>query len=114
VTRLPTARLRHVAFLGVRALPWSFTVHGLDVPAAEVRVELRSPDRDLWVWGDEEADDVVRGSALDFCLVVTQRRHPDDVRLDVQGPVAKRWIGIAQAFAGPPGSGRAPGEFREG
>ena len=56
----------------------------------------------------------MRGSALDFCLVVTQRRHPDDVRLDVQGPVAERWIGIAQAFAGPPGEGRLPGQFREG
>jgi uncharacterized protein (TIGR03084 family) len=113
VTRLPTARLRHVAHLGVRALPWSFAVHGFDVPDVEVRVELRSPDRDLWVWGDDDAVDVVRGTALDFCLVVTQRRHPDDLRLDVHGPVAEQWIGIAQAFAGPPGSGRVPGQFRE-
>jgi uncharacterized protein (TIGR03084 family) len=113
VTRLPTGRLRHVAHLGVHALPWSFTVHGLAVPDVDMRVELRSPDRDVWVWGPEDASDVVRGNALDFCLVVTQRRHPDDVRLEAYGPVARQWIAIAQAFAGPPGAGRAPGQFRE-
>ena len=113
ITRLPTSRLRHVAHLGVRAMPWSFTIHGLAVPEVDVRVELRSPDRDLWVWGPEDANDVVRGNALDFCLVVTQRRHPDDVRLEVYGPVAEQWITIAQAFAGPPGPGRAPGQFRD-
>ena len=114
VTRLPTARLRHVAHIGVRAMPWSFRVHGLGIPESGVRVELRSPDRDLWVWGDDDDDDVVRGSALDFCLVVTQRRHPDDARLEVRGRVAEQWIGVAQAFAGPPGTGRRPGEFRDG
>jgi uncharacterized protein (TIGR03084 family) len=114
VTRLPTGRLRHVAHLGVRALPWSFTVHGLAIPDVDVRVELRSPDRDLWAWGPDDARDVVRGNALDFCLVVTQRRHPDDVRLEAYGAVAEQWITIAQAFAGPPGAGRAPGQFRDG
>jgi uncharacterized protein (TIGR03084 family) len=113
VTRLPTGRLRHVAHLGVRALPWSFTVHGLAVPEVDVRVELRSPDRELWAWGPDDAQDVVSGNAIDFCLVVTQRRHPDDMRLEVHGPVAEQWIAIAQAFAGPPGEGRTPGQFRE-
>jgi len=114
VTRLPTGRLRHVAHLGVRALPWSFTVNGLAVPDDDIRIELRSPDRELWVWGPDDAPNLVRGNALDFCLVVTQRRHPDDVRLDVSGPVAGTWIAIAQAFAGPPGAGREAGQFREG
>jgi hypothetical protein len=48
---------------------------------------------------------------VDFCLVVTQRRHPADVNLRVSGAVAEEWIGIAQAFAGPPGTGRRPGQF---
>jgi len=114
VTRLPTARLRHIAHVGVRALPWSFTVRDLAVPDDDVRVELRSPDREIWAWGPDDALNMVRGNALDFCLVVTQRRHRDDVRLEVFGPVAERWIGIAQAFAGPPGPGRSPGQFRDG
>jgi uncharacterized protein (TIGR03084 family) len=111
VRRVPTARLRHVADIGVRALPWSFTVHGLAVPDRPVRVELRSPDGGAWDWGPVDATDAVRGEAFDFCLVVTQRRHPADVRLDVEGPVAEAWIAVAQAFAGPPGAGRSKGEF---
>ena len=61
--------------------------------------------------GDPGSDDRVTGPALDFCLVVTQRRHPGDVDLDVQGSLAGDWIGIAQAFAGPPGEGRQAGQF---
>ncbi|MHB8466048.1 MAG: TIGR03084 family metal-binding protein [Acidimicrobiales bacterium] len=111
VTRLPTARLRHVAHIGVRALPYSFTVRGLPVPSEPVLVELRSPDRELWTWGPDDAADQVRGSALDFCLAVTQRRHCDDLHLEVVGPVANQWMSIAQAFAGGPGPGRGPGQF---
>ena len=47
-------------------------------------------------------------------LAVTQRRHLDDLDLVVQGPVAEEWMSIAQAFAGPPGSGRRPGQFPAG
>ena len=50
----------------------------------------------------------VEGTALDFCLVVTQRRHHRDTALSVQGPLAVQWLDIAQAFAGPPAGG-APG-----
>ena len=111
VVRAPTARLRHVAHIGVRAMPWSFQVHGLAVPTDEVRVELRAPDGEEWDWGPDAASDRVRGTALDFCLVVTQRRHPADVRLEVSGPVAAQWMAVAQAYAGPPGAGRSEGEF---
>jgi len=110
-TRAPTAPLRHVADIGVRAMPWSFTVHGLAVPDEPVRVELRGPDGDAWAWGPDGAASAVRGEALDFCLVVTQRRHPADVRLVVEGPVAEQWMTVAQAFAGPPGAGRSKGQF---
>jgi uncharacterized protein (TIGR03084 family) len=109
--REPTDRLRHVAQIGVRTLPWSFQVHGRPVPETPVRVELTLPGGEPWTAGPAGADDVVRGSALDFCLVVTQRRHPADVSLAVSGPVAREWISIAQAFAGPPGAGRRPGQF---
>jgi uncharacterized protein (TIGR03084 family) len=111
VHREPSDRLRHVAEIGVRALPWSFTVHGRPVPATPVRVELTLPSGRPWTAGPDDAADVVRGPALDFCLAVTQRRHLTDVRLTVSGPVAAAWMEIAQAFAGPPGTGRRPGRF---
>jgi hypothetical protein len=50
----------------------------------------------------------VTGPALDFCHVVAQRRHRADVALVATGPDADRWLDVAQAFAGPPGPGRAP------
>jgi uncharacterized protein (TIGR03084 family) len=108
VERDPTDRLRHVAFLGVRALPNSYRVRDLPVPEVPVRVELVAPSGQVWSWGDEGAADHVRGPALDFCLVATQRRHVDDTALEAEGPVATEWLRLAQAFAGPAGPGRPP------
>jgi uncharacterized protein (TIGR03084 family) len=108
--RPATERLRHIAHIGVRARPFSYATNGREVPSGEVRVELGAPDGGRWEW-NESASDVVRGDALDFCLVVTQRRHLDDTALVVDGPLAEDWMAIAQAFAGPPGAGRQPGQF---
>lgn len=96
-----TARLRHVAELGVRTRPFAFAAHGVPVPDGDVRVELAGPEGARWTWGASDVD-VVRGPALDFCLVVTQRRHVDDGALVVQGDIARQWMAAAQAFAGPP------------
>ena len=107
-SRVPTRRLAHVAQLGVRARPFSFAVRGLEAPVADVRVELEGPSGETWTWGGEGAAGLVRGNALEFCLVVTQRRHLDDTALLVEGGAAREWMAIAQAFAGPPGPGRPP------
>jgi uncharacterized protein (TIGR03084 family) len=112
-TRPPTPALRHVAFLGVRAFANSFRTRRLVVPEVDVRVELQGPAGDTWTWGPDAAAERVDGPALDFCLVVTQRRHVDDTELRCAGEVATEWMTIAQAFAGPPGSGRRPGQFAE-
>jgi uncharacterized protein (TIGR03084 family) len=93
--REPTRRLRHVAHIGVRALPYSFAAHGLEVPSEPVRVELTGPDGDSWTWGPDDALNEVSGPALGFCLLVTQRRHRDDAGLSWTGPVADRWLSIA-------------------
>lgn len=109
--REPNDRLRNIAHLGVMTRAYSFRAHGLETPDDPVRVELRSPSGDTWTWGDEGAKNSVSGPAEDFCLVVTQRRHPADTDLITRGEVATKWISIAQAFAGPPGAGRRPGQF---
>ena len=106
--RRPTARLRHVAHLGVATREFAFRLRGLPVPDGPVRVELAAPDGDVWTWGPADAADRVEADALDFCLLVTQRRHRDDVRVTARGDGAAAWLAIAQAFAGPPGPGRAP------
>jgi uncharacterized protein (TIGR03084 family) len=108
VQRPATSRLRHVAHLGVRSLPYSYLVNGLPQPDAPIRVELAAPDGGQWTWGPGDAADRVTGTALDFCLVVTQRRHRTDTGLVISGQTAGQWIAIAQAFAGAAGRGRPP------
>jgi uncharacterized protein (TIGR03084 family) len=107
-TREPTDRLRHIVHLGHRTLGFSFLAHGRDVPTQPVRLELLAPDGGTWTYGPEDAANRVTGPALDFCYLVTQRRHRSDLALRAEGPVADEWLDIAQAFAGPPGSGREP------
>ncbi len=102
VKREPTDRLRHVADLGVRTRAFSFRNRGLPVPEAEPRVELRGPNDKQWVWGPQQDDERVEGDALDFCLVVTQRRSIADTELLVTGAGSTVWMSIAQCFAGPP------------
>ncbi|MER5831466.1 TIGR03084 family metal-binding protein [Streptomyces sp. NPDC002130] len=108
VVRPPTDRLRHVARLGVRTRDFAYGVHGLTPPTDPFRVELLAPSGDLWAYGPEDAAQRVTGPALDFCLLVTQRAHRSDLALRADGPDADHWLGIAQAFAGPPGGGRPP------
>ncbi|SNS27416.1 TIGR03084 family protein [Geodermatophilus saharensis] len=108
VAREPTDRLRHVAHLGVATRAFAFRLRGLDPPGDDVAVELTAPSGAVWRWGNPVAAQRVTGPALDFCLVVTQRRHPADTALTVTGDVAARWMAVAQAFAGVPGPGRQP------
>ncbi len=107
VRRAPTARLRHVARIGVRTRDFAYAVNRLAPPAAAFRVELTAPGGgETWVYGPEDAAERVTGPALDFCLLVTQRVHRADTALVAEGTEAERWLGLAQAFAGPPGGGR--------
>ena len=107
-TRQPTDRLRHIAQLGVITRSWSYTVRGEQPPSTDVRVVLVAPSGDEWTWGSDEALDRITGSAEDFCLVVTQRRHVADTELVVNGDAATEWMSKAQAFAGGPTNGPAP------
>jgi uncharacterized protein (TIGR03084 family) len=102
VRRTPTARLRHICHLGVRTRGFSYAIRGESPPDADVGVVVDAPTGGVWSWGDPAAENLVAGSAEDFCLVVTQRRHLDDVGLRVSGPAAAEWMAKAQAFAGGP------------
>jgi uncharacterized protein (TIGR03084 family) len=108
VTRAPTGRLRHIAHLGVGTRGFAFALRGRPVPDTPVRIKLAAPDGGTWSWGPEGTADRVTGPAVDFCLVVTQRRNLADTALTVTGPAATEWMAIAQAFAGPPSDGRPP------
>lgn len=109
-TRPETDRLRHICHLGVATYEWSWRVRGESppAPAGSVRVELSLPSGASWEAGPSGVDDLVRGTAADFCLVVTQRRNVASTELEVRGPVASAWMRTAQCFAGAPTLGPAP------
>jgi uncharacterized protein (TIGR03084 family) len=108
VTRTDSPGLRSIAHIGVRTRDFAFLINDKPVPSEEFRVELTAPDGSLWTWGPEGAAQRVTGSAFDFCMRVTQRRNRADLDLQATGADADQWLDIAQAFAGPPGEGRAP------
>lgn len=105
------AGLSHIAHLGVITRSFSYVTRGLPAPRTPVHVVLDMPDSATREWGPPDAADTIRGPARDFCLVVTQRRHPSDTGLEILGQAAAEWMSIAQAFAGKPGVGRQPGQF---
>jgi uncharacterized protein (TIGR03084 family) len=108
VRREPTNRLFHIAELGVKTFRFSFENRSLEAPDTRVRVELQGPDGAVRVWNPEATEDRITGPVEEFCQVVAQRRHVDDTDLVVEGPIARRWMDLAQVFAGPPGPGRQP------
>jgi uncharacterized protein (TIGR03084 family) len=110
-SRPPSDRLRHVAQMGYATRGWTYLNRGETPPLGEVHLRLTAPSGATWVWGPDDAEASVTGSAEDFCLVVTQRRHLDDVSLELEGDAATDWLSKAQAFAGPPTNGPAAGGF---
>jgi uncharacterized protein (TIGR03084 family) len=110
VRREPTDRLRHIATIGVKTFGWTFANRGLEPPGPPPYVRLEAPSGAVWEWNEPSDSEFVRGSALDFCHVVTQGRNVADTRLEVVGPVATRWMSIAQCFAGPATDPPKPGE----
>jgi len=100
VQRAPTDRLRHICVLGVKTFGWTFANRRQQPPGPPPRVRLAAPSGAVWEWNETSESGLVEGSALDFCLTVTQVRNVADTALRVEGDVAQRWMAIAQCFAG--------------
>ncbi len=101
-------RLQHIAHLGFITRSFAYQTRGLEPNTDPLRVELALPSGADWVRGDEGAANVISGSAVDFCRVATQRIHYRDTELSFTPGAAEEFLQVAQAFAGPPGEGRAP------
>jgi hypothetical protein len=70
---------------------------------------LEAPSGARWEWNHANESDRVEGRATEFCQVVAQTRAFEDTSLHVVGGVARRWVSIAQCFAGPPEDPPRPG-----
>lgn len=102
VDRVPSDRIRNIAVLGAKTFEWAFTNRGLSVPAVRPEIRLHAPSGAKWTFNEASPHDYIEGSAVDFCQVVTQVRNVVDTSLRAQGATARRWMQIAQCFAGPP------------
>jgi uncharacterized protein (TIGR03084 family) len=111
IRREYTDRLRHLAWFGARNGDFGYQARGLTPPGVPFRFELTAPSGAQWAFGPADAENRISGPGVDFCLLVTRRRHRDDLALRAAGEEANRWMDIAQAYRGSPGEGRKPGQF---
>ncbi len=91
-----TPRIRHIAWLGWKTLPYAFKQAGEDYEP--VRVEVIGPGYSRWVYGPEDTDQVIKGSASDWTRIVVRRVKPKNTRLKVTGKYAEKALAIARAW----------------
>jgi len=93
-------RLRHVAWLGYRALPYAFSFAGRERPPGELRVEVTSPSGDeIWEYGPADAPNRITGPAGELCRLFAHRISRDEARgLAAEGDGAVAALEVARAF----------------
>ncbi len=92
-----TDRLRHIAWLGHRTLPYAFGLAGHEPP--EVFCELTGPNGDVWCYGPADAPSRVSGPAGAFCRVGAQRLTPEASGLTTSGPHAAMALQVLRNYA---------------
>lgn len=92
-----TTRLRHVAFLAWATLPFAFTAAGEEYPSP-VRIELRAPEYQKWIFGPDDSEQVIRGEAGEWCRVAVRRVDASETELEASGDLAERVLQLARAY----------------
>ena len=93
-----TDRLRHIAWLAHRTLPYAFILAGQEPP--EIRCDLTAPDGGThWRFGPDAAGSVISGPAGAFCRVAAQRLAPERSGLTVTGPHGAAALRLARTYA---------------
>jgi uncharacterized protein (TIGR03084 family) len=92
-----TDRIRHIAWLGHRTLPYSFQVAGQE--PHEIYCELTGPSGATWAYGPDSAESTIRGSAAEFCRVGAQRLSPEQTSLRCEGPYAAAALRVLRNYA---------------
>lgn len=107
-------RTDHAAYLVgfiARTRDFGFHSHELPAPTEDFRFEAVLPSGARTVVGPADATQVITGPATDIALLASRRRHRDDLQVKAVGDDAERWLAVAQAYRGPAGAGRRPGQF---
>jgi uncharacterized protein (TIGR03084 family) len=99
VRPVPTDRLRHIARLAWRTLPYAFDTAGR-ILSGPVAFRLTGTDGTHWDFGsDEEAVTVVVGPAADLCAVAARRVDPSTTALRAEGPDAADVLDLVRTYA---------------
>jgi len=93
-----TGRLRHVAWLATRTLPYAFMAAG-QTAAGTVRCSLAAPDGGTWELGPDDAGSVITGPAGAFCRVAAQRLDPAGSGLTATGPDGAAALRVLRTYA---------------
>jgi uncharacterized protein (TIGR03084 family) len=92
-----TDRLRFIARLAWRTLPYAFGRAGEQAPSVQLR--LTAPAGDEWRFGDDDAAVTISGPAGDWCRVAARRIGPGDTALVAEGAAADRVLELARTYA---------------
>jgi uncharacterized protein (TIGR03084 family) len=93
-----TARLRHIAWLAYRTLPYAFALAGEE--PRNVLCSLTAPDGTAtWRYGPPDADSAITGPAGAFCRVAAQRLTPGQSGLLATGPHGAAALGLLRTYA---------------
>jgi uncharacterized protein (TIGR03084 family) len=90
-------RLRHVAWLAHRSLPYAFALAGQD--PREVCCELAAPDGTTWRYGPADAESTITGPAGAFCRVGARRLAPEDSGLVAGGAHGAAALRVLRNYA---------------
>jgi uncharacterized protein (TIGR03084 family) len=92
-------RLRHVARLAWRTLPYAFAREGRSL-SGPVAFELVGPAGDAWSFvPDEQPQTTVTGDGVELCLVAARRVAPGDTGLEAEGPDAAAVLELVRTYA---------------
>jgi uncharacterized protein (TIGR03084 family) len=95
----PAERLRHVARLAWRTLPYAFARAGRAAPGP-VAFHLTGPTGAPWTFDPAEpATTTVTGSGVELCEVAAQRRRAATTSLHADGPDAAAVLDLVRTFA---------------
>jgi uncharacterized protein (TIGR03084 family) len=95
----PTDRLRHIARLAWRTLPYAFQRGDAEMHGP-VTLELIGPNGDAWSFEpDERALTTIRGSAVEFCDVAARRVDAGATDLVGTGPDADAVLRLVRTYA---------------
>ena len=93
-----TVRLRHVAWLSHRMLPYAFSEAGETWPEGGIRVELMGPKYTRWVYGPEDADNIIKGNAGEWCRVAVHRLDVTETALKAEGLEAETALRVVRTY----------------